>query len=284
MIKCILCTQIKESSVEHIIPKSLGNKSLTTNLVCKKCNSKMGEKVDGPFINNPLIDMLRNSLNLSGYTGKVPNPFSKGIDTKGNKIYLDNDFKPKLLPNVIDNDDGFSISAGSKEEAYEIGLRKLKRLGATDEDINNFLKELESTEVKVVQPKINYEFDINFKDIEIGFLKISYELMYLLAGEEYYNDDISTKIRYILNQFMNNKVTDYKFLITPNSLNRIDVRKTLKHLGNIHMIIPTLTSSNQLIISIFLFSGELSYDVLVSENGQEFPKLKLTPVIIKIEN
>lgn len=284
MIKCILCNQVKESSVEHIIPKSLGNKSLTTNLVCKKCNSKMGEKVDGPFINNPLIDMLRNSLNLSGYTGKVPNPFSKGIDTKGNKIYLDNDFKPKLLPNVIDNDDGFSISAGSKEEAYEIGLRKLKRLGATDEDINNFLKELESTEVKVVQPKINYEFDINFKDIEIGFLKIAYELMYLLAGEEYYNDDISTKIRYILNQFMNNKVTDYKFLITPNSLNRIDVRKTLKHLGNIHMIIPTLTSSNQLIISIFLFSGELSYDVLVSENGQEFPKLKLTPVIIKIEN
>ena len=43
---CIICGQYRECSLEHIIPKALGNETLKTYDVCKDCNSKLGDNVD----------------------------------------------------------------------------------------------------------------------------------------------------------------------------------------------------------------------------------------------
>lgn len=284
MIDCIFCEQMKESSVEHIIPKSLGNKILTINNVCKQCNSKMGKNIDGPFVNNPLISMYRYNLKLGGYTGKVPNVFEKGKDSDGKIIYSDNHFRPKLVPEVVNNDRGFSISAGSKEEAYEIGVKKLKRLGAAESEIINFVNELENTEVQIVQPKVHYKFEVNFQDIEIGFLKIAYELTYKLIGKDYDNDDLRSDIRSVLHSFMEGEIVDYNHLISQNSLDSEKVKEILKSLGKIHMIIPTVNSYNQLLLSILLFNGGLFYNVLVSEDAKKYPELKMNPILVRIES
>lgn len=53
MSKCILCKldlNNQNKSVEHITLKSLGGKQKTENAFCKDCNNKLGQYLDGPFI------------------------------------------------------------------------------------------------------------------------------------------------------------------------------------------------------------------------------------------
>lgn len=279
-IECVICGQQKESSLEHIIPKAMGNTSLTIDLVCEACNSEMGRKIDGPFVNNYLVDLKRNVLNLRGYKGNIPNPFKEGINYDGNKVRLDENFIPSLIPNLTENKKGFSLLARSKEEALEMGLKKLNRIRASDIDVSNFLNNLDDTEIEYLQLKINYQHKVNFKDIELGLLKIAYEYMYVFVGRDYYYDKISKKLRDILNNVINDKEVDFDSLILQNPKN---VKENLKYMDPIHLITPTINRNKQLFLSIFLFNGFLSSSVLVSEDPQNYLGIDRTPRIIEIE-
>lgn len=274
-IKCIICEELKESSIEHIIPKSLGNKNLITTLVCKECNSKMGEKIDSPFVNNILIELQRNDLGLKGYKGKVPNPWENGKDSEGNRIRVDDNFKPKLTPNLVDNNTGFLILAGSKEEIYEHGTNKLKRMGASETELNNFKNKVKNTELKDIQAEIHYEFKMFFNDLIPGFLKIAYEVMYELAGEQYVNDKIGKKIQSILNQVINNESVEYEELIFSPSFKSPEDKEVLKRLPNGHMVIPNKDNHNQIFLTIILFNGLLECTILISREAQKYLDLDL---------
>lgn len=280
-IKCIICGQLKASSVEHIIPKSMGNRDLTIKLVCKECNSAMGKQIDGPFINNFIVESKRMELNLRGYKGKLPNPYKEGMDTEGNKIRIEEDFKPEFIPKIAQTNEGFSILASNKEEAHEMGIKKLKRIGASEEIFERFIKDLNNTEVESIQPEVHFKFEINFKHIKIGFLKIAYEYMYLLVGNEYYKDNIGGNIRDILQKTINNESVEYDSLIFKAPLNSENI---LKNIDDAHLIIPTINKKNQIFISIFLFNGLLSFSILASENSQNYFNLNYSPRIVQIKN
>ncbi|XYU91462.1 HNH endonuclease [Pasteurella multocida] len=57
---CIICrkefTTTRPATKEHIIPESIGGNYIIET-VCKDCNSKMGTKIDAPFVKN-LISRL----------------------------------------------------------------------------------------------------------------------------------------------------------------------------------------------------------------------------------
>ena len=84
MTACIYCqkTLLEEEeqgddrqkrSREHVIPNALGGPDgLCTFDVCKGCNSRLGETIDGDFAKQPLVVMLRHRHRLQGYSGNIP--------------------------------------------------------------------------------------------------------------------------------------------------------------------------------------------------------------------
>ena len=74
----------KKSSLEHIVPYSLGGSNgLATRNACKGCNSTLGVTVDAAFINQPVIGMLRHEFETYGYSGEVPDIVipTRSVDT-----------------------------------------------------------------------------------------------------------------------------------------------------------------------------------------------------------
>lgn len=84
MTACIYCqkTLLEEGeqgddrqkrSREHVIPNAIGGPDgLCTFDVCKGCNSRLGETIDGDFAKQPLVVMLRHRHRLQGYSGNIP--------------------------------------------------------------------------------------------------------------------------------------------------------------------------------------------------------------------
>jgi hypothetical protein len=74
--RCLFCLGSSESSVsvEHIVPESLGNTTMTLppGIVCDVCNSYFGRKVEAPFLDSPPIKGLRHTQGLANKRGRIP--------------------------------------------------------------------------------------------------------------------------------------------------------------------------------------------------------------------
>jgi hypothetical protein len=75
-MRCIYCKQPSETSrsIEHVIPESLGNDHviLPAGAVCDICNNYFSRKVEAPFLNAPLLQLLRFEQALPSKKGRVP--------------------------------------------------------------------------------------------------------------------------------------------------------------------------------------------------------------------
>lgn len=76
MMRCIFCKQDSSDSksVEHILPESLGNTTLTLpkGVVCDKCNNYFARKIEAPFFQLTGINELRFYEGLPNKNGKIP--------------------------------------------------------------------------------------------------------------------------------------------------------------------------------------------------------------------
>lgn len=75
MTRCIFCRAETHSRVpvEHIVPESLGNTQhlVPQGLVCGRCNSYFGSKVEQPFLGCDLMTHLRNLMQVPSKGRKV---------------------------------------------------------------------------------------------------------------------------------------------------------------------------------------------------------------------
>lgn len=75
-MRCLFCKQDSSNtkSVEHIIPESLGNKTmiLPRGYVCDKCNNYFAIKVEKPFMELPEIRQLRFQERIPNKKNKMP--------------------------------------------------------------------------------------------------------------------------------------------------------------------------------------------------------------------
>lgn len=75
-MRCLFCKNdsTNSKSVEHIVPESLGNKSLTLPLgyVCDVCNNYFARKVEKPFMEMPDIKQMRFQLDVSNKKNRIP--------------------------------------------------------------------------------------------------------------------------------------------------------------------------------------------------------------------
>lgn len=74
-LRCIFCKKASDasSSVEHIIPESLGNTvhTLPPGVVCDKCNNYFAREVEKPFLDSGVIRKLRAEQSLPKKNGKL---------------------------------------------------------------------------------------------------------------------------------------------------------------------------------------------------------------------
>ena len=271
--KCIICGLYKERSLEHIIPKALGNESLKTYDVCKDCNSKLGDNVDSYLNNNFFIQIIRQALGIVGQSGKIPNPFKDGVDESGQRMRVDQDHKPHVVPHSKTEDNKLHIVAETKKEVVEMGLKTLKRMNADDALIQRFLKEVEKTPVYETSPTLKYDIEVDFKRLYLAALKMAYEYACLKLGEDYCTDPTAKEIRSILYDATKGIYDKQyqKVCLAPQVLT--DLLQSATHL-NCHMIMMAPDLGNQLVVNVILFmSAAFSFSICVSNDATRYQEL-----------
>lgn len=200
---CILCRNERELTEEHIVPDCVGG-TLKPKLLCKDCNSVLGSTIDGPFSNTVLVQLPRQSLQIPGKSGKVPNAFanfgSATHDGRDLSIRLDEQFKPYVKPVVSEQntDQGLEISITiDKEDERDIEsiLRKkitryYRSLGMPEDEIQTKVAQAVQDAKKAAvavshQPTIKYSFSIDINVLVLESIKIAYEIAALEFGEKY---------------------------------------------------------------------------------------------------
>ena len=188
MNTCIICRiekDKKEFSDEHVIPDALGG-YYHIYTVCKSCNSILGQKVDSKLTNHIFSKYQRNTLNLKGKSGKVPNPFDGTHIIKNDnnrKVRFEMDDKgipmPYLLPEVeVEKEEDktvikISIDGDDKDKFNSILEKTLKRNGIST-DTHKIDYDLDK-HIKKFKPIIKMEHKLDVRDFKIGLLKIAYE-------------------------------------------------------------------------------------------------------------
>ncbi|MBU5677921.1 HNH endonuclease [Alkaliphilus sp. MSJ-5] len=279
---CIICRKIKSKqdfNIEHIIPESIGNKKLIIHSVCKDCNSRLGKKVDYEITNNIVSELARFSHKIKGKSGKIPNPFRKGITANGRIVYCDEDIKPRFEPEVKFNEETgmCNISAGSLEEAINIANKKLKRLGKpilTESQIDNLR---DTVNIKKEQPEIKITTSVDFYKIQMAFIKIAYEFMHYIIGDKYLEDSHGKRLSKILYDYIyNDKKANLDGILGQLPIKECKrIINNFKFLGkeifnneNIHYV-QLLKNKDISIVNIIIFSS-FNYSVVVSNGNYEF--------------
>ena len=179
---CIFCHEritSSNDSLEHIIPNCIGGKLKSKGLVCKKCNSELGQTLDKEF-----CDSLHFMALISGIEKeRGEHKPIKGIGENGREYILDKNLQPKLArPYVerLDNAEGYFITAPDKKTAQKIikGIYE-KYMGRkpTKEKIEEILKI--SKFVSKESPTLRIELKLNLQALFRGVTKIAYEFTYL---------------------------------------------------------------------------------------------------------
>ncbi len=210
---CIFCMKNKQLTEEHIIPDCVGG-GLTADILCKTCNEFAGSKIDGPFANTFLVQMPRQTYQIPGKTGYIPNPFGAVAEiTNGGqgKAKLTDKLEPYLIPEVKSSEEGegirFTVSIDKKDEKnLEQILRK--KISRSIKEKWPYMPEAEAKALleKAIKdtmaastthsfmPELKYSVEIDMNDIPLEFVKIAYEMAYLKHGMSYVNDSPVAKL------------------------------------------------------------------------------------------
>ena len=98
---CVYCgvATSEAEDLEHILPESLGNKSvLYAGAVCKKCNNSLGAKVDSKIFNEPMAasgQVAQETLGKRGVRTKIGSHVEKspgGVTVTGGISGSDHEF------------------------------------------------------------------------------------------------------------------------------------------------------------------------------------------------
>lgn len=283
-IKCIICGKVTKGSDEHIIPKALGNNLLRIDKVCKQCNENLGKYVDEHLTTNFLSQGLRMQRGLKGQSKKVPNPFSKAKDADGNEVYLDSNFKPYKPTRLKIDGNKISGSGSNKYEILSALKKKLKRIGKSDNEIADLLDTLEINYTKY-KPKLTYSIYVDFNKIDIAFLKIAYEYMYLFYEDVFKEDEKAEFIRNILYKAsLGDTSVVYNEIYNPEpDEDNIIKKKTNQFYKDSHSIFLIKNTNNKLYLMISLFNIPFFIkSICVSDNADKYDKYIEKGIIIEV--
>lgn len=144
MAVCYICNENitnNNSSLEHIIPNSLGGNLKSRNLLCKECNSNLGSNLDAELAIQ--LNLIANMLNIERDRGK-PQSFEASNKYTDEKYRFLPGGKPELIrPNIeINKNDKktkIKVNARDEKQAREV-LQGLKRkYNIKEDDLKNIM-------------------------------------------------------------------------------------------------------------------------------------------------
>ena len=210
-MRCIFCLLSKEPSLEHIFPLAIGG-MLTTDRVCRSCNSQLGDGADAGLTNHLLVRVRRAQLGLAGNSGTVPDVigemFRRGelVDNPGVKVRTVMDpttgrLDPKILRSVVTNSEGVQEAIIDARDAEQIGVRAQRareKAGLpplTANEIEAVVAAARAQAQPLGQPWIRHSFQVSLDSFVPGIAKIAYELAFLWFGEPYLDDPDAGDLR-----------------------------------------------------------------------------------------
>ncbi|MDH1690796.1 HNH endonuclease [Acinetobacter junii] len=206
--KCIICLDPHDESNpnkrltgEHIVPEFIGGKIEVKN-VCKDCNSKLGHELEGPLSNNIFFKLYTYSNNIKGKKGKLINPLSGEYTYNGVRFRYENDFSLYQLPVINPQptpEGGFKLGVSIdkrdlrtiENDVFKTISRKIKKSGRAlkedklKKDIKRVIEDSKNNIKVISQPEIKVSFSLDFDQIGILAIKMIYELVAWLSGEDF---------------------------------------------------------------------------------------------------
>ena len=205
-MRCIICGQEKEPSIEHIVPAMLGNRSFTTDCVCNDCNKTLGHNIDSYFADNCFINIWRQAKGITSRNGEAVHAFD-GLKTERDGVkYVIRDSVTHIIPTPIKTSTGYKITASlhDLDTAASIIEKRLKRDTKPDgkpfsqQEIDDLIKNAEITNRSVEPVKYDFPADLDYISISMEHIKIAYEFSFWSFGNDYWNDPMQSKLqRYV---------------------------------------------------------------------------------------
>ena len=210
---CIFCCKERASSLEHVFPLAIGG-TVTTDRVCRECNSMLGTRVDAALSDFLPIRMRRAKLGLAGNKGAPPawhevflgaakliGQTADRVQTTFNKKTGKLDTKQLYHAADVVATDGrkarrITLDARDKNQIPKIIRRERKRHGLpplSDEELAAAARDY--TTAVVETPLVQISLSVSFAYLRHAMMKIAYELAFLWLGEIYLTDPLAIELR-----------------------------------------------------------------------------------------
>ena len=208
MTKCYICESLitKENETEeHIILNSLGGKLKSKTLICRNCNSKLGNEIDSEL--SDMLNPIANLLNIDRDRGEAQ-AFKVYDSVNGETYNILPGGKPERSKPVIDeeinNGKGqVRITARSYKEARHILKGYKKKYKDFTKDIDDVIKECSRNKTYITQP-INIDLCVGSNNIYKAICKMAINFYIYVGGNLKY---VNHLIPYILGESNENNYT-----------------------------------------------------------------------------
>ncbi|WP_195345130.1 HNH endonuclease [Paraclostridium sordellii] len=185
MCKCYICDEEineKNETEEHIILNSLGGKLKSKKLICKNCNSKLGDSIDSVL--SEKLKPIATLLNIKRDRGK-PQKFTAYSTSKEKfNIYpggIPESTKPTIEEIETNNGKLITIKARDKKEAKKI----LKGLNRKYKDIDVDKELSKSLETKqYMEDYLNFNIEIGSELEYRAICKMAINIYIFCGGEK----------------------------------------------------------------------------------------------------
>lgn len=235
--KCIICLRPPNNdnplhvlTDEHIVSEFVGGRIVVRN-VCKECNDRLGHGLEGKLAKNIYFKLYAYFNKIKGKKDKLINPLTGEYLIDGKKFRFESDFslyKVQTIKHQRNSDGSFTIEASVditdidriEHDMFKTISRKLKSSGKffKEDQLRKRIKELierERNSIKTInQPEIDVSFSIDFNEVALLALKVSYELLAWITGEDFIlssdfdkfrsslkNIILHNEIRYVMTNF-----------------------------------------------------------------------------------
>ncbi|WP_432632226.1 HNH endonuclease [Brachyspira sp.] len=258
MKKCYICGEKltkDNTSSEHIIPNAIGGKLKSKELICKKCNSKLGDSMDNELAKQ--LEFFSNFLNIDRERGK-PNDiiFTEKETNTEYRRKANGEFLPKndleIKKEIMD--DGkirFYISSTNKKTVLKKGEEISKKYEITNEDIENRLK---YTKHNLNEMRISLTF--GGEDIKLALYKIVINFFIYSGGDIKY-------IEHLINCLRQNNTDN-----TNGYSKQISTKNTdsIKENSIPHIIYVEGNSEEHTLYAYIEFFGTIQFLILLNNN------------------
>ncbi|MBN8586095.1 MAG: HNH endonuclease [Ignavibacteria bacterium] len=192
MANCYICeTELNKdnSSNEHIILNACGGRLTSNDLLCVKCNSEIGEKIDAILAKQ--TNDLANLLLIKRHRGEAQSIRAEHVST-GREFYLEYGGKPIAVKPHIEIEDiekgkKISIKARSRSELKKI-LTGLKR-NYPQLNVEDALGKAKHFREYLDEP-LNFDTMIGGSDVLPSIVKIAINFYLLKGGDRKYIKDL----------------------------------------------------------------------------------------------